>query len=188
MAGNVDTLLEDTECRMMDAVEAMERDFAGLRTGKASPALVEGLTVEYYGASTRVRDIANITSPEPRLLVIQPWDPNALRSIEKAIQASDLGISPVGDGRVIRLPIPELSEERRKELSKLVHQRAETARVEVRNMRREANDAARKAQKASAITEDDLADMTKDVQEVTDKYIEEINTLMQAKEEDLMQV
>ncbi len=185
---NIDTLLDDTEERMMNAVEAMQRDFAGIRTGKASPALVEGIQVEYYGSKVRLRDIAGITAPEPRLLVIQPWDQNAVRSIEKAIQASDLGISPVSDGRVIRLPIPELSEERRRDLVKLVRQRAEQGRVEVRNARREANDAAKKAEKNGEITEDDLAKMLKDIQKLTDQYIEEIDNTLKTKEDELLQV
>ena len=156
--------------------------------GKASPSLVEGLTIDYYGTSTRLRDIAGITTPEPRLIVIQPWDQNAIKSIEKAVQASDLGISPVSDGRVIRLPIPELSEERRRDLSKLVHKRAEEGRIEIRNIRREANDFARKAEKRSEITEDDLADTEKEIQELTDAYIVEIDTLLEQKDAELMQV
>ncbi len=188
MATNMDTILEECELKMETAVEAMKRDFAAYRTGKASPALVDGLLVDYYGTATRLRDIANITSPEPRLLVIQPWDQSAVRNIEKAIQASDLGISPVSDGRVIRLPIPELSEERRKELTKLVRNRTEVGRVAVRNARREANDLAKKAEKKSEITEDDLTDLGKLIQESTDERIKEINSLMEAKEADLMKV
>jgi len=185
---SIDDLLEVTEERMMKAVEALQRDFASIRTGKASPALVENLQVEYYGSRVRLRDIAGITAPEPRLLVIQPWDQNAVRNIEKAIQASDLGISPVSDGRVIRLPIPELSEERRRDLTRIVRQRAEQGRVEVRSVRRDANEAARKAQKNGEITEDDLADMLEKIQNLTDQYVEEIDRLLEAKQEELMQV
>ena len=185
---DIDLLLEETEEQMDNAVEAMKRDFAAIRTGKASPALVEGLMIDYYGTQTRLRDIASITTPEPRLLVIQPWDQNAVKAIEKAIQSSELGISPISDGRVIRLPIPELSEERRRDLSRLVHKRAEEARVEVRNARRDANETCKKARKASEITEDDLVDMTKDIQELTDSYIEQINELMEAKDAEVMQV
>ena len=184
----VDEIVESTEERMMDAVDAMQRDFAGFRSGKASPALVEGLSVEYYGTTTRLRDIAGITAPEPKLLVIQPWDQNAIRGIEKAILSSDLGISPVSDGRVIRLPIPELSEERRRDLARLVKHRAEEARVEVRNARRDGNDVCRKAQKSSDITQDDLGDMLKDIQKLTDEYVEQIDGLLAAKEQELMQV
>ncbi|MBT3375745.1 MAG: ribosome recycling factor [Lentisphaerae bacterium] len=185
---DIELLLEETDERMGNAVEAMTRDFGGFRTGKASPALVEGLMVDYYGTQTRLRDIAGITTPEPRLLVIQPWDQSAIRGIEKAIQASELGISPVSDGRIIRLPIPELSEERRKDFVKLVHKRAEEARIEVRNFRRDANEETKKAQKASKITEDDQKDLLKDVQELTDDYVKQINELMDEKETELMQV
>ena len=144
--------------------------------------------VEYYGAQTRLRDIASITAPEPRLLVIQPWDQSAVKSIEKAILASSLGISPVTDGRVIRLPIPELSEERRKDLSKLVHKRAEEARVEIRALRRDANEMAKKAQKSAKLTEDDLEAMTKDIQELTDASIKQVDDLLKKKDAELMQV
>lgn len=185
---NIDTVLEDAEERMDAAMEAMKHDFQAVRTGKASPALVEGLMIEYYGTQTRLRDIASITTPEPRLLVIQPWDQSAVKSIEKSIQSSDIGISPVSDGRVIRLPIPELSEERRKELSRLVHKRAEEARVEIRNIRRDANDVAKTAEKASEITEDDLTVLSKDIQELTDSYIEQIDKVMEEKDAELLQV
>jgi len=184
----IEDLLEITEERMMEGVEAMQHDFASIRTGKASPALVENLQVDYYGAKTRLRDIAGITAPEPRLLVIQPWDQNAVRNIERAIQTSELGISPVSDGRVIRLPIPELSEERRRDLARIVRQRAEQGRIEVRNARRDANEVARKAQKAGEITEDDLAELLKDIQKLTDQYVEEIDRMLEEKEEELMQV
>lgn len=185
---DIELLLEETQESMDTAIEAMKKTFAGIRTGKASPALVEGLMVEYYGAQTRLRDIASITAPELRLLVIQPWDQAAVKSIEKAILASSLGISPVTDGRVIRLPIPELSEERRKDLSRLVHKRAEEARVEIRALRRDANEAAKKAQKAAKITEDELAAMTKDIQELTDASIEQVDVLLGKKDAELMQV
>ena len=131
----VDTLVESTEEKMMGAVEALERDFNAYRTGKASPALVEGLLVDYYGTQTRLKDISGITTPEPRLLVIQPWDQNAIAAIEKAIQASDIGISPQNDGRVIRLPIPELTEERRRDLSKQVKKRARSLRKTPRSLK-----------------------------------------------------
>ncbi len=188
MATDVDLLLESANERMDDALEALARNFAAIRTGKASPALVEGIAVDYYGATTRLKDIASITAPEPRLLVIQPWDQNAVKSIEKAILASDIGISPVSDGRVIRLPVPELSEERRRDMSRMVHKRAEEARVEVRNIRRAANDEARKAEKASEITQDDLKDVLKDVQELTDDFIKAVDEMMEKKDAELMEV
>lgn len=185
---NADNLIPETEKKMDSAVEAMKEGFAAIRTGKASPSLVENISVDYYGTSTRLRDIAGITAPEPRMLVVQPWDQSAVKSIEKAIQASQIGISPVSDGRVIRLPIPELSEERRAELAKMVRTRGEDARVEIRNARREANDAAKAMEKKSEITEDDLRVMAKQVQDMTDEHVKEVDTLVEAKEKELMEV
>ena len=185
---SIDALATDTETKMMDAIEALENDFAAFRTGKASPGLVENLMVDYYGTATRLRDIAGITTPEIRLIVIQPWDQNALTEIEKAIISSSLGISPVNDGRVIRLPIPELSEERRKELTKRVKKRSEDAKVEIRNHRRDANELVKKSQKTSEITEDDEKDMLEEIQKLTDDYIKQIDSLTENKESELMQV
>ena len=173
---------------MDKALDSMKHDFSTIRTGKASPGLVEGIMVEYYGTQTRLKDIAAITAPEPRLLVIQPWDQNAVKAIEKAIRGSSLGISPVSDGRVIRLPIPELSEERRKDLTKVVRKRAEEARVEIRNVRRDANDVIKKAQKNSEITEDDQKKRTDEIQKKTDKMIEAVNKTLEEKEAELMTV
>ena len=184
----IDNLLESTEEKMMGAVDAAERDFEGYRTGKASTALVENMMIDYYGSSTRLRDIAGISTPESRLIVIQPWDQNALHDIEKAIQTSELGISPMNDGKIIRLPVPELTEERRIDLSKQVKKRAEEAKVEVRNQRRDANDEAKKAQKASEITEDDLKGLHDDVQTLTDDYIGKISQLTEKKEKEIMQI
>jgi ribosome recycling factor len=184
----IDEMMEESQLLMDMAIDVMKKDFAAVRTGKASPALAEGIMVEYYGAQTRLKDIASITAPEPRLLVIQPWDQSAIKSIEKAILASSLGISPVSDGRVIRLPIPELSEERRKDMTKLVNRRAEEARVEVRNARRDANEAIKKAQKNSDITEDDMKLLTDQVQKMTDKAVETINKILSDKEAELMAV
>ena len=168
---NAENIIPETKKLMEKAITSMNHDFASVRTGKAAPGLVEGIMVEYYGTQTRMKDLAGITAPEPRLLVIQPWDQNAVKAIEKAIRASDLGISPISDGRVIRLPIPELSEERRKDMTKLVKKRSEEARVEIRNARRDANDAIKKAQKASEITEDEMKSKTDEVQKMTDKMI-----------------
>ena len=166
----IDDLAESTEERMMGALDAFEQALAGFRTGKASPALVEGIMVEYYGAQTRLRELANISTPEPRMLVVQPFDPTSIGSIEKAIIAANIGISPVSDGRVVRLPVPELSEERRRDLAKQVSKRAEEARVQIRGIRRESNDFAKKAEKASDITQDDLKELQEEVQELTNNY------------------
>jgi len=181
-------IVDQAKAAMDKAVDVMQKNFASVRTGKASPALVDGIMVEYYGAQTRLKDIASVTAPEPRLLVIQPWDQNAIKSIEKAILGSNLGISPVSDGRVIRLPIPELSEERRKDMTKLVRKRAEEARIEVRNARRDANEALKKAQKASEISEDELKVQTDVIQKMTDQTIEQVNKILEDKEAELMAV
>ena len=187
-ASSAATIMDDSKATMQQAIDIMQKAFASVRTGKASPALAESIMVEYYGGQNRLKDIAAITVPEPRLLVIQPWDQNAVKSIEKAILASDLGISPVSDGRVIRLPIPELSEERRTEMTKLVRRRAEEARVEIRNTRRDSNEFIKKAQKNSEITEDEMKSLTDQVQKLTDKMIEQVNKVVEAKEAELMMV
>ena len=179
-------LVDEMEENMQKAQEAMKSDFAAIRTGKASPALVENITVEYYGAKSRIRDIAGIATPEARLITIQPWDQSAVKAIEKAIQESSLGISPVSDVRVIRMPMPPLTQERRQTLRKQVKTLAEEGRVAVRNIRRDANDAAKKAQKASEITEDELKDILEKIQKVTDKCIAQIDALMEDKEKELM--
>ena len=184
----IDLLMDHLEEEMMNTTEAMQRDFATVRTGKASPGLVENLSIDYYGTPTRLRELAGITVPEPRMLVIQPWDPSSIALIEKAINISKLGISPVNDGRVLRLPMPELSEERRNSLVKQVKLRSEDAKISIRNVRREGNDLAKKAQKKGEITEDDLKDMLKDIQEMTDKYIKEIDSIFISKEQDLLSV
>ena len=185
---SIDDIADRTEEKMLAAIEALEKDFSGFRTGKASPGLVENIMVSYYGTTSRLRDIAGITTPEPRQIVIQPWDRNALPEIEKAIHTSGLGISPTNDGRVIRLPVPELSEERRQEFTKQVKKRSEEAKVEIRNHRREANEEAKSAQKKSEITEDNLTELLGSVQKLTDDYIKQIESLTSKKEEELMQV
>ena len=145
----IEELLDNMEESMMNAEDAMKTDIAAIRTGKASTALVEGLMVEYYGTNTRLRDIAGLSTPDARTVAIQPWDQSAVQAIEKAIINSNIGISPVSDGKIVRLPIPPLSEDRRAALAKQVKARSEEARVAVRNARRDANEAAKKAQKAS---------------------------------------
>ena len=185
---SVGKLLEHVEEHMMKTVEHMQTDFAAVRTGKASPALVENVMVDYYGAPTRLRELAGVTTPEAKLLVIQPWDPSSMAAVEKAIIAANIGISPVSDGRVIRLPVPELSEERRASFAKQVKSRAEEARVAIRNVRRDGNEVAKKAQKNSEITEDDLKQMLEDVQKLTDDYIKEVDDVLVKKEKELMSI
>ncbi len=184
----LNNLLEQLEESMLKAEEAMTRDFAGIRTGKASTALVDNIQVDYYGSHVRLKEVGGITTPDPRTIVIQPWDRNALAPIEKAIIASSLGISPVNDGRVIRLPIPELSTERRAQLSKQVKSRGEDAKVAIRNGRRDANEIAKKAEKSHEITEDDLKEMLNDIQTLTDDYIKLIDKHIESKEAELMSI
>ncbi len=183
---SIGQLMDHVEEHMMKTVEHMQSDFAAVRTGKASPSLVDNITVDYYGTPTRLKELAGITTPEARLLVIQPWDPSSMGAIEKAIIASNIGISPVNDGRVIRLPIPELSEERRASLAKQVKSRAEEARVAIRNVRRDGNEVAKKAQKGGEITEDDLKAKLDGIQKLTDTYIKEVDEVLLKKEKELM--
>jgi ribosome recycling factor len=181
-----DSLLEELELEMMESLQSCEHDLAALRTGKASPTMVENIMVDYYGAMTRLREIAGITVPEPRMLVIQPWDQNAVQPIEKAIMASNLGIRPLSDGRILRLPIPELSEERRRDLIKQVHRRSEEAKVALRTHRREANEVARKGQKAVHMPEDELKLLLEKIQGMTDLYSGKVDDALQRKEKELM--
>lgn len=185
---SIESIIDETEEKMLEAIEAMERDFAGFRTGKASTALVENIQVEVYGSTMRLREVAGITTPEPRLIVVQPWDKSAMGNIEKALQQSNLGISPLNDGKVIRLPVPELSEERRRDLSKQVKSRSEDAKVAIRNSRRTANDEIKKAQKNSAITEDEERDLLDQVQKLTDDYTKQIEDMTDSKATEILQV
>ena len=182
----IEELLDNMEESMMNAEDAMKTDIAAIRTGKASTALVEGLMVEYYGTNTRLRDIAGLSTPDARTVAIQPWDQSAVQAIEKAIINSNIGISPVSDGKIV--PIPPLSEDRRAALAKQVKARSEEARVAVRNARRDANEAAKKAQKASEITEDELKNLLEKIQKMTDSYIANIDKLAEEKEKELMKV
>ena len=188
MAYTVDTLLDTLEENMMKTEDSLTTAFAAIRTGKASPALVENITFEYYGTQTRIRDAAGITAPEPRLLVIQPWDASAVKGIEKAILSSSLGITPMSDGKTLKLPIPELSQERRTALSRQAKASAEDAKVALRNIRRDANDAVKKFEKDGELTEDERKKMLDDVQKTTDSYIAKVDAMYAAKEKELMTV
>lgn len=185
---DADDILLETEEAMEKSVNYMIHEFASVRTGKASPALVENIDVEAYGASMKLKQLALITTPEARLLVIQPFDASTARDIEKAIKESKIGINPLVDGKIIRLPIPELSEERRKDLVKTIKQMAEEARVRVRGHRRDGIDGVKKLQKAGDLTEDGLRDAEADIQEFTDKYVKKIDDAVSAKEADIMRI
>ena len=186
----LEEILFEAEESMEKAVEFMAHEFLSIRTGKASPALVENLDVlvQSYGTSMKLKQLALITSPEPRLLVIQPFDASTTRDIERAINESRIGITPAADGKVIRLPIPELSEERRRELTRTVKGIAEESRVRVRSCRRNAIVTAKKLQKDGNLTEDDLRDTESEVQKLTDKVVAEIDKQTTAKEAELMKI
>ena len=184
----VKEVLTDTAEKMDSTLKMLKDQFAGLRTGKASPALVDGVQVSYYGTPTRLRDLANISTPEPRLIVITPFDPTALPEIEKAILAANLGVTPRNDGRVVRVPIPELNEERRKEIVKVARRQSEEARVSVRNVRRDANEMIKALQKDGKITEDERDRGLDDVQKATDAHIAKVDTELKNKEAEVMAV
>lgn len=185
---NLEELLFETEEAMEKAVEFMLHEFAAIRTGKASPALVENLDVEAYGSSMKLKQLALISAPEPRLLVIQPFDAGTVRDIERAINESRLGINPAVDGKLIRIPIPELSEERRKDLAKTVKQLAEESRVRVRSCRRTAMEGVKKLQKDGELTEDSARDSETDIQKLTDRFVAEIDKHVLSKEAELMKI
>ncbi len=187
---DTETFLLETEDHMQKASEFVSQEMSTIRTGKASPALVENISVrvEAYGSSMPMKQIALITTPEPRLLTVQPHDPSIMADVERAIKESKLGITPASDGRLIRLPIPELSEERRKDLVKLIRDMAEQGRVRVRSARKDGMDQLKTALKSSGVTEDTFHDMEKEVQSLTDKYVKSIDDHLTAKEEDVMTV
>jgi ribosome recycling factor len=178
----------EAEAAMEKAVDYMTHEFSGVRTGKASPALVENIDVEAYGAQMKLKQLAVISAPEPRMLVIQPFDAQTVKDIERAIKESKIGINPHTEGKVIRLPMPELSEERRRDLVKTIKQMAEEARVRIRGHRRDGIDEVKKAQKAHEITEDELHTLEKEIQELTDKSVKKIDEAVGAKEAEIMKV
>ena len=184
---SLDEVLLDAEEKMDKSIEVLKGQFAGLRTGKASPALVENVQVPYYGTPTRLRDLAGISTPEPRLIVINSYDPSALPDIEKAILAANLGVTPRNDGRVIRVPIPELSEERRKDIVKVARRQSEEARVSVRNVRRDANDMVKKLEKDGKISQDERDAGLEQIQQSTDQHVAKIDAELKAKEAEVME-
>jgi ribosome recycling factor len=181
-------ILKEAEARMRTAIQNLDDDLAGIRTGRASPALVEKLPIEYYGAPTPLVQLASISVPEPRSLLIKPFDPTSLKNIERAILISDLGLTPNNDGKQIRLNLPTLTEERRHELVKVVHNRLEDCRIAVRNVRRDLHNDMRDFEKEKLISEDDLERGEEELQKITDRNIEEINKHGQRKEEEILEV
>lgn len=181
-------LLKEAEEHMKKSLQIMHQEFATVRTGRPSPALLEHIKVDYYGVPTPIPHLATITVPEPHLMVIQPYDKSIIGQIEKAIQASDLGINPSNDGSVIRLPFPPLTEERRRELVKIVRQMAEEAKIAIRNIRREINEEFKKLKNEGSISEDEYHHYLDEVQKLTDRFIEEIDKDLKVKEEEIMTV
>lgn len=180
--------IKDAERRMQKAVEAAQHDFSTIRTGRANPLILENIKVDYYGTSTPLNQIAGISTPEPRQLLISPWDKSSLEAIVKALQASDLGLTPNSDGQTVRLNIPHLTEERRKELVKTLHKRSEEHKIAVRNVRRDANERLKALEKKSELSEDDLKREQDEVQKITDKYCLEIDKVTAVKESELKEV
>ena len=188
MSDEIRDMLKDAEGRMHGAIQSLTDSLATIRTGRASPALVEKLPIDYFGTPTPLMQLASISVPEPRTLMIKPFDASTLKEIEKAIRISELGLNPNTDGKVIHLNLPPLNEERRKELVKHVHQRLEEARVAVRNIRRDIHNDMREFEKEKLITEDDLRHGEDDLQKLTDRYVEDIGKNGQAKEKEIMEV
>ena len=174
--------------RMQKTLDVMQQNFAAVRAGRANAAVLDQIRVDYYGTPTPINQIASIASPDPRTLTIQPWDAGTMKLIEKAIQASDLGINPQNDGRVIRLAFPQLTEERRKDLIKQIRKYGEESKTAIRNIRRDAMDSFKKQQKKSEITEDDLKNAEKDIQKLTDDYIADVDKMVSKKEKELSEI
>jgi ribosome recycling factor len=185
---SADETLKEADQKMKGAVSVTREELASVRTGRATPAILNRITVDYYGTPTPLNQLASFSVPEPRLLVIQPYDRNSMSQIEKAIMQSELGLTPSNDGQLIRLPFPPLTEERRKELIRLVHQRAEEGRVAVRNVRRHAKEELERLEREHTISEDDLSRAEKELQKHTDRHVSEIDELLSGKEKELMEV
>lgn len=181
-------VMQNAESKMNKAIVSLENDLATIRAGRANPAVLDKITVEYYGAATPLAQVGTISVPEARSIVIQPWDMTVLKDIEKAILASDLGLTPNNDGKVIRLNFPPLTEERRKELNKGVAKRGEEGKVAIRNIRRDAIEGFKKQKKANEITEDDLKDLEEKIQKMTDKFVKKIDEIIAAKEKEILEV
>ncbi len=184
----IEQILSETNSKMQKAVDALSRDLAAIRTGRASPALVEHIKADYHGVPTPINQMASITVPEAKLILIQPWDRSTIRNIEKAILTSALGLNPTSDGNIIRIPIPPLTEERRKELIRVVHKRLEEAKVALRNARREGIERLRQSEKNKEISQDNYARTSDQLQKLTDNFIEKVDGVGKTKEKEIMEV
>jgi ribosome recycling factor len=183
-----DSTLQKVGHQMEGAIEHLRKEFAALRTGRASLALLDHITVDYYGTQTPLKQVANISIPESRLITIQPWDPSLIKEVEKAITMSDLGITPANDGKIIRLPLPPLSEERRKELVKVSKRYGEDAKVQIRGFRRDGNEELKRRQKEGEITEDDFRHKEHENQKLTDAHVHKVDELLKKKEEEILEI
>lgn len=181
-------IYRDAEDRMKKAVEHIHHEFTGVRTGRASSTLLDSIKVDYYGAATPLNQVASISVPEPRMICVQPWDKSMLATIEKAILTADMGLNPSNDGQIVRIPIPALTDERRKELVRFIHKLAEDGRIAIRNVRRDANDHVKKLENAHEVSEDNAKRALENTQEITNKYIAEVDELVKKKEVDIMEV
>jgi ribosome recycling factor len=184
----IQDVIKDVQHRMHGAIEALHREFKTLRTGRANAAMLDGVTVEYYGTPSPIAQVANVKVPEPSLIICEPWDKSMVAAIEKAIRNSDLGLNPSTDGKVVRIPIPQLTEDRRKDLVKRAHHMAEESRTAIRQVRRDGNDKLKKMLKGHEISEDDEKRALEEIQKMTDKHIEEVASVLKHKEADIMAV
>lgn len=184
----INDIIASNEERLNKSIDALKREFGSLRAGRATPSLLDKVMVDYYGTPTPVNQVAKVSVPEPRMIVIQPWEKSLMHDIEKAIMKSELGLSPNSDGQAIRLSIPQLTQERRQELVKTVGKKAEEAKVAIRNIRRDGNDAIKKLEKAKEITEDDSKKGQESMQKLVDKYIKNVDVLKEAKEKEIMEI
>jgi len=184
----MDALLKDTERKMDNAIDALKRDFQKVRTGRANPAILDNVMVEYYGNPTPLNQVGNISVPDPQMILVAPWEKTMSGEIEKAVQKADLGLTPQNDGNVIRLPIPPLTEERRKEMVKQIKKMGENAKIPIRNVRREGNEKAKKMEKDKEISQDDMKQITDKIQDVTDDRVKKVDVLILEKEKELMEV
>lgn len=184
----MDERLQQYDTKMQKSFDNLHEEFGSIRAGRANPHVLDKLRVDYYGTPTALQQVANISVPEPRMLLIQPWEPSMVREIEKVIQTSDLGINPTNDGKVIRLTFPELTEERRKDLAKEVKKKGENAKVAVRNIRRDANDSLKKLSKSSDVSEDEIKQLEDEVQKLTDKYIAKVDKAVEEKTKEILTV
>ena len=184
----IEQVITEINGKMQKAVEALTRDLAAIRTGRASPALVEHIKADYHGVLTPINQMASISIPDAKMILIQPWDSSSIRSIEKAVLTSDLGLNPISDSRVLRIPIPPLTEERRKELTRAVHKRLEDARIALRNLRREGIEKLRQSEKEKRISQDQCARASEQLQRLTDNFVDKVNNIGQTKETEIMEV